>query len=77
MSRKAEREERVHTWMFWAWVLLTPASIVLRDSTVWLVVISHVAILYAAWIAKGDARVEQKVDEASAPPGATTTGGPP
>jgi hypothetical protein len=43
---------RLHQVMKWLWVALIPVSYLLRESVVWVVLMSHYAILVSHWAAE-------------------------
>lgn len=50
--------KKFHGWMTLSWILLIPLSVVLRESLVWVVVMSHLAIVYSALACWQAARAE-------------------
>lgn len=50
--------------MKWVWVGILPVSYFLRESVMWVVFMSHYAILTGHWGAEESAKVEVKAEEA-------------
>jgi hypothetical protein len=55
--------QRLHGWATVAWLLAIPVSILLRDSLVWVVVLSHYAIVTGHWSSWQASRVEVRQAE--------------
>lgn len=41
-----------HRWLKWFWVALIPVSYLLKDSIIWVVFMSHYAIVVGHWSAE-------------------------
>jgi hypothetical protein len=42
---------KLHKWLTLLWVFLIPVSVILKDSILWVVVMSHYAIVASHWAA--------------------------
>lgn len=51
----------VNKLMFWGSWLAIPISILMRESTTYVVILSHLAITYAAYLAMGEDRLEREI----------------
>lgn len=55
--------QRLHGWATIFWVAIVPISFVYRDALVWVVFMSHYAIITGHWSSWQAARVEVKQEE--------------
>lgn len=56
----------MHRRMKWFWVALIPLSYVLRNNIMWVVFMSHYAIVTGHWSAEEAAKAEVRVEEEEA-----------
>lgn len=52
----------LHRWLKWVWVALLPVSFWWRESVIWVVIMSHYAILVSHWAAE-EAAPDEDEDE--------------
>jgi hypothetical protein len=57
--------QRFHGWVTILWLLAIPLSVYWRESVIWIVFLSHYAIVTGHWSSWQAARVEVKQEEQS------------